>query len=99
MLVTVSVLYKVGPKTSLKWSCKPCNYVFNPSYPFIMPFIGVSTPFITARGPPCVYVCYLFRHPGLSFLEIDGIGKSNFFLGQKADFQGTCSVEGAQRLQ
>ena len=26
---------------------------YNLSYPFIRPFTGVTTPFITGRGPPC----------------------------------------------
>ena len=69
MFVTVSVLYKLGPKTSLKWSCHPCNYGFNPSYPFIMPFIGVSTPFITGGGPPCVCVCVLFVSSSWTFFS------------------------------
>ncbi len=42
-----------GPPTSYKWS-------YNPSYPFIRPFIGLITPLITGRGPPCV-VCFLFN--------------------------------------
>ena len=35
-----SYLYKVGPEPSYKWG-------YSPSYPFIRPFIGVITPFIT----------------------------------------------------
>ena len=36
-----------GPPTSYKWS-------YNPSYPFIRPFIGLITPLIIGRGPPCM---------------------------------------------
>ena len=42
-----------GPLPSYKWSYKSIYRGYNPSYPFIRPFIGVITPFITGRGPPC----------------------------------------------
>ena len=35
-----------GPPSSYKWG-------YNSSYPFIRPFIGAITLFITSRGPPC----------------------------------------------
>ena len=48
---------QVGPVTSLKWSYggPVISRVFDPSYPFIRPFIEVITPgpFITSRGPLC----------------------------------------------
>ena len=31
----------------------PNKQRYNPSYPFTRPFIWVTTPFITSRGPPC----------------------------------------------
>ena len=42
-----------GPPTSYKWN-------YNPSYPFIRPFIGLITPLITGRGPPCMYIIYIY---------------------------------------
>ena len=38
-----------GPLVSYKWD-------YNPYYPFIRPFIGVLTSFITGRGPPCSFL-------------------------------------------
>ena len=42
-----------GPLPSYKWSYKSIYRGYNPSYPVTSPFIGVITPFITGRGPPC----------------------------------------------
>ena len=42
--------YKVGPY-QLDYNCTYREY--NPSYPFIRPFLGVVAPFITSRGPSC----------------------------------------------
>ena len=39
--------YKVGPYLVIN------GVGYNPSYPVTSPFIGVITPFITGRGPPC----------------------------------------------
>lgn len=39
-----SISYEVGPYYSYKY----------PSYLFIRPFKGAKTPFIAARGPPCI---------------------------------------------
>ena len=48
-----------GPPTSYKWS-------YNPSYPFIRPFIGLITPLITGRGPPCrIHLILVFFLPTL----------------------------------
>ena len=41
-------LYKVGPLPVITGFITPITR------PFIRPFIGVITPFITARGPPCM---------------------------------------------
>ena len=42
---------KVGTKTSYNSIYRG----FNPSYPFIRPFVGITTPFITVvGGPPCI---------------------------------------------
>ena len=46
-------LLQGGPPTSYKSSYNSTYRGYNPSYPFIRPFIGVITPFITNRGPPC----------------------------------------------
>jgi len=39
-----------NPTENVKNEIKQQGY--NPSYPFIRPFIMVMTPFITSRGPP-----------------------------------------------
>ena len=42
--------YKVGPKTSDKWSSNP---FISRRYPCIRPFLRVITPLIAGKGPPC----------------------------------------------
>ena len=42
-----------GPPTSYKYGYNSSYRGYNPSYPFIRPLIGVTTPFITSRGPSC----------------------------------------------
>ena len=42
-----------GPPTSYNWGYNSTYKGYNHSYLFIRPFIGVITPFITSRGPPC----------------------------------------------
>ena len=38
---------------SYKWGYSSYKYGYNFIYPFIRPFIGLITPFITGSGPPC----------------------------------------------
>ena len=38
---------------SCKWGYNSYKYGYNFIYPFIRPFIGLITPFITGSGPPC----------------------------------------------
>ena len=52
----------MGP-ASYKWS-------YNPGYPVIRPFIGVITPFITSRGPPCRYLRVLIEFFGFSMFQV-----------------------------
>ncbi len=40
--------------TSYEWGYTPISTVITPSYTCIRPFIGVITPFIAGRGPPCM---------------------------------------------
>ena len=49
-----------GPLPSYKWSYKSIYRGYNPSYPFIRPFIGVITLLITSKGPPCSCFCFAF---------------------------------------
>ena len=53
----VASTYKVGP-----YAYNSTYKSYNPSYPFIRPFIGVITPLITSRGPSCGRH-YIFRRP------------------------------------
>ncbi len=50
----------MGPLLVITRVIRSYNSVFfwdyNPSYPFIGPFIGALTPFITRRGPPSLIV-------------------------------------------
>ena len=55
----------------------PVSRVFHPGYPFIRPFIGVITPFITGRGPTLqAFLCLHHHNPGccvfrqLPFLQL-----------------------------
>ena len=42
-----------GPPTSFNWVYNSYNLGYKNSEPFIRPFIGVITPFVSGRGPPC----------------------------------------------
>ena len=47
-----------APDPSYKMGYNSYNWGYNPSYPIIRPFIGVITPFISGRGPPCrIFTC------------------------------------------
>ena len=42
-----------GPLIVISGVITPISRVITPSYPFIRPFIGLITPLIIGRGPPC----------------------------------------------
>ena len=52
-------LVQGGPPTSYKYGYNSTYRSYNPSYPFIRLFIGVITPFIIGRGPPCTFLVHL----------------------------------------
>ena len=65
---THNVKYSIqgGPLSIINGGYNFHKWGYNSSYPCIRPFIEVITPFITGRGPPCMFLlCFFLRHPVL----------------------------------
>ena len=53
-----------GPRIlGMSWGCNSSCRGYNPSYPFIRPFLGVITPFITRLGAHLVSKTFVFFGP------------------------------------
>ena len=73
------MLYKVGPKTSYKWSYGA--HISGVIIP-LRPFIGVITLLITSRGPPgppCIKrpltCCFMISNGSLNIIESESVPK------------------------
>ena len=85
-----------------KWGYNFHKWGYNSSYPCIRPFIEVITPFITGRGPPCMFLLFFSQTSRIISLltlrttcipKMMGLGKSGSFstwpfLVSMLDFRG-----------
>lgn len=65
--------YKVGPDQL------SVELAYNPRYPFIRTFIGVTTPFLTGRGPPCNEWTSIYIYIYMSTLLLSSLSDQQLF--------------------
>ena len=78
-LIQSPLILQGGPPSSYKWGYNSIYKGYNSSYPFIRPFIGVITLFITCRGPPCKTVPPISSSLGKKLRPVVKLGKSRTF--------------------